>query len=198
MAYSAPFFASSAEQVNWLSALMAEPKVWCVIDILLPQRVQREASVERVRQLFKNSDTGSFRLFFGRRDLSPTPQWRPTPVRDELDAVRSRVIQFVPSLVVADVLTEGRIDILRPDAYRRADVSPEPVVHWFREVRRSLEQSLDAQATPFAVRSPDGSVARSPAKALFSPDAIRWSKQGGRLKQLAESSIEFELLERAQ
>jgi hypothetical protein len=182
------FFATSDEQFAWLASVLPSQVDWCVADEIRPERRAITLTSDRVLSFLESAELGEMRLFLGRRDLSVSPVWRATPVRQELDAVRSRAIHFVPAFAVNDILVEGRIDILDEPAYLREGVDPHPLQAWYSVLRKSFRNALGAQRSALATETDDSRKDRV-STTVFSPGALSWFKGGGSLKQFLESNV---------
>lgn len=185
MLTSLAFFATIDEERAWLARIL--PTVdWCVVDEVRPERRSVVISATDLLGYFGAVELGESRVFMGRRALSQSPIWRQAGQRRELDVVRSRVIQFVPSLAIGEVLIEGRIDVLDSAAYSKRDIDPRPIQDWFREARRLLVDVLCGTTT-----SEEDARGSRVGSTVFSSGAIAWFRGGGRLKQFLESNIEI-------
>jgi hypothetical protein len=137
------FLAMPDEQLRWIKELLANDGIWCVVRRLPPnwqiEQVEDAGFLSNL-QLKIPDEIGRLQLFFGRSDLVPTPIWRTAENGDrDIDFIRSRAIQFSPSVVVREhVLLEGQMAIMRLGYYEEAGIDPKPLRLWFRDVAKSF------------------------------------------------------------
>jgi hypothetical protein len=186
------FFATPEEQRAWLLRLAGDPQLWWLAS--KPATKQYTSLVaESIQSMPFTGRSYALRLYVGHKDLSPSPVWRQAGSAPELDFIRSRAIQVIPSLVDGEVLLEGHVSIMRPADYQAHGVAFQPLHRWFREVCESLEQTIAPPKATLIVLSPTEPPAPSRRKTALSKGAAAWKKGGGRLKQFSESVIEFDL-----
>lgn len=193
MATSLAFYASVNEQRVWLSHALHDVRGWSIanwfrqdrFEEILPQHIGRNLGTDNWHAL---------RIFIGRSDLSAAPVWRNTSVGKEIDFIRSRAIQIVPSATIDEMMLEGRIDIMRASEYQRIGVDPLPLMQWFRLMQRSLEKMLQFDGAYLVGRKGHRSGFPSRRRALVSRDAAAWRHSGHDLKQVPESTIEFDVV----
>ncbi len=105
MANNQPFFAIVEEQRCWLDDLVREQDVWCVATFL-GDRPSIVLDRHALASLSFELGTGPALLNIGRTDLAPEPVWRMAERRRLVDMIRSRAIQYNPSLVRGDTILD--------------------------------------------------------------------------------------------
>jgi hypothetical protein len=193
MASEIAFFAGPEEQRRWLYDTLGDT-TWCVAEHTRDQRV---TGVDRsqVDELTFERDPLSLQLFLGRRDLCDAPVWRETADgRPTVDFVRSRAVQYVPATIAQDVMIEGRLAIMRDRYYADLGLEFLPFKSWFTSLVTSLERAIHTPGVRVLSRLESEPWAVTPRKILVSPMAIEWRKAGHKLKQAAESRVEFDFV----
>ena len=190
------YYATGPEQRSWLIELAANPLLWLLLNYPRERRVIR-ADIDAVKALSFMSGPGEVQMLLGCKRLCEDPWWRSVGERDEIDFKGSQAIQLVPALVQGDVLLEGHIAIMQKADYEASGMKFEPLAGWFRSVCKSLAQAIMAQEIALTNLSLTERPTRSRRKVLISPGAISWRENGKRLKQFAETSIEFDIPSKA-
>jgi hypothetical protein len=82
---------------------------------------------------------------------------------------------------------------MRPADYKSLGIRVQPLHQWFLEVCSSLKAAIGPEEVTLTVLSPNEEPAPSRRRVALSIGAATWRKGGKRLKQFAESAIEFDL-----
>lgn len=189
------FFATPAEQKNWLAQFLGDTDVWCVLWTAVDGPRYVELDVQMVDELsFSAESEDEMTFFLGRKSLVASPIWNTVGAgRRELDFLKSSAVQYVPALVVHEkILLEGRMAILPSSAYEDAGVDPKPIAAWFKKVRDSFASMLrEPRAT--LVQSTTSGAMKSWNQVLVSPGAVAAKTSGKLLKQFPEGEVEFDV-----
>ncbi|MDQ3519890.1 MAG: hypothetical protein M3466_16000, partial [Gemmatimonadota bacterium] len=152
MANNQPFFAIVEEQRCWLDDLVREQDVWCVATFL-GDRPSIVLDRHALASLSFELGTGPALLNIGRTDLAPEPVWRMAERRRLVDMIRSRAIQYNPSLVRGDTILEGHLGIMRRLYYEELGLPYEPLQRWFASLVRSLKKTLHVEGAAILARA---------------------------------------------
>jgi hypothetical protein len=187
------FFALPDEQSEWLRQHLPDNTIWCALWHPGKDQPLYPASFETVVKLgFRGAHRDDIMLFIGRRDIG-APVWRTTASsKREIDFIRSRAIQYAPSLVVGErILTSGQLAIMRSAYYHDAGVDDASLKKWFAQMTGSLRRLASSGATVVCHTRTGERVAYP--NYLVSPGAVEWKKAGRLLKSSPEGPVQFDL-----
>jgi hypothetical protein len=192
------FFAKPDEQREWLKGLLSNEQLWCVIRQAPPTRRIEYVSGTRFldEQDFRcRLGVGGADLFLGNRDLVPNPVWRVTGGgHQEIDAINTQSIQYVPSRLADHILLLGQIAIMSEPYYREAGIDPSGVQAWFRDVAKSFRKQKYPRSRVVLAWTENGvRKERKQPGIIVTPGAVEWRRSGGRLKQFVEGAYEFDI-----
>jgi hypothetical protein len=191
------FLSTPEEQIKWLTQYLANDGIWWVLRRFPPNwGISAVTGTELLNELqfTKVDDIGGLQLFIGRCDLVPSPVWRTTDVGErDIDFVRSRAIQYDPSLLVDEhILLEGQMAIMRRNYYQEVGIDPNPLRAWFREVATRFRK-LHAGCTVVLRDLERGTESKYP-NIVATRGAVEWRLSGHLLKQFAKGAYEFDVL----
>ena len=184
------------EQVRWIERLLTDEHVWCVVDQFPPNRtIELVTGREFLYEIrfSKPDERGGMQLFFGRRDVAPSPIWRTTEAGiRKLSLIASQAIQYVPSMIIGEqILLEGQMAIVRPVQYEEVGIDPKPIQKWFRQVTKSF---IDLTMPGGVVlRDPETGATRNYPDIRASSGAAEWWRAGHLLKQFPKGAYEFDI-----
>lgn len=184
-----PFFATHHEQHDWLGRIAGENEGWFVAGGSPTGPIIGRLS--DLGTFFTEGKSAVAPIFLGRSDISNGPIWRISAKGKELDFVRSLAIQFVPSVVAGDTMLEGRFDIHRASEYELVGVEHGDLRKWIAQLRRSMRSMWKVPGIGIRLESRDGVRSAVGGTVLFSPGAVDWYRQGGKLKQFPEGTFSF-------
>lgn len=192
MANDRPFFATAEEQRQWLGDVVRDRDLWCVA-VYLGDKRPAVLDQRALEHLSFEAGVGPVRLCIGRTELAPGPVWRAAGSGSDVDFIRSRAVQYNPSLQHGNTLLQGQLGIMRREYYEEAALAYEPLHRWFTSLTDSFESALHVKGATMLSRAGRESWVRLRDKILISPGAIVWREGGGLLKQVYESVVEFDV-----
>lgn len=186
------FYSTPDEQREWLQKQVSDLAVWVVL--WTPGRdccYYPPGNLNVTSLKFNATNADEIMLFLGCKELAEKPGWRESPHGNEIDFKKSRTIQFIPSLVVGEILLEGRLAIMRELEYEQDGIDPKPLFRWYRQVVKSLA-SIKAPEAVITQQTSLGDLKEFPS-VVVSLGAIKWRCKGRRLKQFPGSAVEFDV-----
>lgn len=190
MAQSLTFFATAAEQAQWLKDVLGD-STWSVAKVTGRSGYMSLGPEQWQANDFRGRDS-SLRIYAGLKEASGGPVWRKGHNGAELDFVLSQAVQILPSMLDDGVLYEGTVATMRPEDYRAAGMSFGPVRRLYGTLTGALE-TFAVDRAKVLVALPGESPKPARGKFLVTDGAYRLHRAGTRLKQFADSLIEYSL-----
>jgi hypothetical protein len=190
---SVEYFATAAEQLNWLQQALHGIESWIVAE---RPRVDGRALVKvsaLTPQMLGNEHSRA-RLFLGYAELADQPQWRTTTYGTEVDMCASRAVLIEPSIVSKAAVIAGRLAILSPAAYRERGIDEKALRSRFQRLVRSLRAQAAVAVPALLEHAPRHDAIRIDNPFLISKDVEGLARSGMQLWPDANSRLYFTLV----
>jgi hypothetical protein len=190
---SLEFYALPHEQMTWIKTVLAFGGSWCVaVRWGRPKsRISAIRTPEDLEGISFDVESPSHLMFYlGLAELS-SPDVVESYQGHLQEFTRTLSVRLEASTIVQDrILLEGQLAIGQRWAYEKAGVAPEPIIRWYRRLRRSLATIMSKDWVLISALE-DGRLHRWTT--AVSPGAVAWRQDGKILTQLPTSPFCYDV-----
>jgi hypothetical protein len=187
------FFVMPNELASWIGNYLTDPNTWTVVWDVHRCAYSAISSSGGATVLSGYGDgqiSNGVQFFFGHKGLTSGPVMRTGgDSLQRIDFRSSLCIQVAPCFIARDALLKGSFGTLDPKEYRKIPAERQFML-WRRDAYRSFKKAFSESSVMATQLLSDGTL-KEWREIIISTGAVKWSRDGGKLKEFSEGPVEF-------